>query len=293
MHRPDRVFLDNAYMKLTFQYADVTLGRQQISLGTGYTWNPTDLFDTKDILDPTYEQPGHNAIRFDIATSTRSTLTAIYSPDEEWENSTKLIKYKFPLGHFDISTTFIDRYWTFTDYTTFSSSIFKRQMLGGDFAGELLGLGVWAEFGYNKLDLKDSDGLDFDNFSETVVGIDYTFRSGLYVMSEYYRNTLVPTDWQDYTLNNWMWYFSAKTKTISRDQLLIMAQYPVTDLITVGCMAITSLSDNSSAIVPTLNYPIFEDVEMIFYGNFYIGSEGKSFSSNLGNGGMLRFKVYF
>jgi hypothetical protein len=293
VHRPDRIYLDNAYMKMTFKYTDVTLGRQQISLGTGYTWNPTDLFNTKDILDPTYEQPGHNAIRFDFPTSTHTTLTAIYSPDEEWKNSTKLLKYKFPLGHFDISGIFIDRYWTFTDYTALTSNIYKRQMFGGDIAGELFGLGVWTEIGYNKLSLKKGYGLFFNNFVESVVGLDYTFSSGLYIMSEFYKNTMAPTEWHDYTLNSWMWYLSAEVKTIGRDQLLAMFQYPITNLITIGCLTITSLNDNSSAIVPTLNYSIFEDVEMIFYGNFYIGSEGKSFSSNLGNGGMLRFRVYF
>ena len=85
----DQTFLDNAYVMIRMKYADLIVGKQQISLGTGYVWNPTDIFNIKDILDPTYEQPGHNAIRLDIPIGTKYNLTGIYSPDDTWKNSTK------------------------------------------------------------------------------------------------------------------------------------------------------------------------------------------------------------
>jgi len=52
----DEIFLDNAFVKLRFTHFDATIGKQQISIGTGYAWNPTDVFNIKDLLDPTYEQ---------------------------------------------------------------------------------------------------------------------------------------------------------------------------------------------------------------------------------------------
>ena len=85
----ERSFLDNAYIKMAFKRFDVTAGKQQISLGTGYVWNPTDVFNIKDPLDPTYEQPGHNAIRVDVPLGSDYTFTTIYSPDDEWKNSAK------------------------------------------------------------------------------------------------------------------------------------------------------------------------------------------------------------
>ena len=36
----ERSFLDNAYIKMAFKRFDLTAGKQQISLGTGYVWNP-------------------------------------------------------------------------------------------------------------------------------------------------------------------------------------------------------------------------------------------------------------
>jgi len=78
----DRTFLDNAYLKLSLKAFDLTVGKQQISLGTGYVWNPTDVFNIKDPLDPTYEQPGHNALRVDVALGNNTTLTALASTSE-------------------------------------------------------------------------------------------------------------------------------------------------------------------------------------------------------------------
>ena len=88
----NETFLDNAYIKFSFKAFDLTVGKQQISLGTGYVWNPTDVFNIKDVLDPTYEQPGHTALRVDVALGSAYTLTALYSPEETWEKSTKLIQ---------------------------------------------------------------------------------------------------------------------------------------------------------------------------------------------------------
>jgi hypothetical protein len=76
----DRIFLDNAYVRLSFKYGDVIMGKQQISLGTGYAWNPTDLFNTKDLLDPTYEQPGHNALQLDVPLGSMYSVTTLTTP---------------------------------------------------------------------------------------------------------------------------------------------------------------------------------------------------------------------
>jgi hypothetical protein len=293
-HRPERFYLDNAYIKLAFKNTDVTIGRQQISLGTGYTWNPTDLFNNKDILDPTYEQPGHNAINVEFPINNSSTLTVLYSPGEEWQNSARLLKYKWNWARFDFSAITIWRDWTFTDYAFFQTSNFQRKMYGADFVGELFGLGVWGEFGFNEMDLNDGVEINqIKDFNEIVTGVDYTFKSGFYVMGEYYRNSLATNDWQDYSLNNWMWYLSAELKTISRDQVLALCQYPATDLISLGFMTINSLSDKSSAIVPMMTFSIFQDVELTAYGNFYFGKDGRSFSTNLGNGVLARLRAYF
>ena len=113
----DEIFLDNAYLKLRFKLFDLTVGKQQISTGTGYVWNPTDVFNIKDLFDPTYEQPGHNAAMLEIPIGLDYTLTALYSPESDWESSIKMLRLKGRALHFDYTLIAVQRLWTFHDYT--------------------------------------------------------------------------------------------------------------------------------------------------------------------------------
>jgi len=289
----DRHFLDNAYIKIAFKHFDLTVGKQQISLGTGYVWNPMDVFNVKDYLDPTYEQPGHNAIRLDVALGSSYTATALFSPDDTWRNSAKLLQLKGRISHFDYSLMAIEKVWLFHDYTQFDYENInflelpeRRQLLGASTAGELLGLGVWAEYAYNWME-------DTKDFYELVVGSDYTFDFQTYVMVEYYRNTLGKTDYEDYNLNDWMRMLAFEQKAISRDQVYVFIQHPATDLLNIGLSSIYSISDNSLALVPTLNYSFSDNVEIFAYLNFNFGKEGKVFAKTMGNGGLIRARIYF
>ncbi|MFC2169579.1 hypothetical protein ACFLRM_03285 [Acidobacteriota bacterium] len=289
----NRNFLDNAYIKLTFKHFDLTVGKQQISLGTGYVWNPTDVFNIKDPLDPTYEQPGHNALRLDIALGSAYTVTALYSPDETWEDSAKMIQFKGRISHFDYAFIVIEKVWRFHDYTLFDMENMnflevpeKRQLIGVSTAGELLGLGVWAEYGYSKME-KSKD------FYELVIGTDYTFNFQTYMMVEYYRNTLGKTSSNKYNLNDWMRLMASEQKAIARDQVYAFIQHPASDLLSLGISSVYSLSDNSIVLIPTLNYSLSENVDIMAYLNLNFGQEGTAFSKNLGNGGLIRARIYF
>lgn len=289
----DRYYLDNAYVKIAFRRVDLTAGKQQISLGTGYAWNPMDIFNSKDLLDPTYEQPGHNAVRLDIPLGTNYTVTALYAPDESLAKSAKMLRFKGQISHFDYSVMVIQKEWRSHDYTRFSTtemSFFelpeRRELLGVSTAGEFLGMGVWSECAYNRMERSD-------NFYEVVIGTDYTFDFQTYFMVEYYRNSLGKTDYREYDLNDWMHLLTFEQKAICRDQLYLYLQHPATDFVAVGLSSIVSISDGSLALVPTLHYSYSEDVELLAYVNINIGSEGKAYAETMGNGGLIRARVYF
>ncbi|MFO7890760.1 MAG: hypothetical protein R6V04_10525 [bacterium] len=289
----DRVFLDNAYLTIHLSWLDLMIGKQQISLGTGYVWNPVDVFNIKDVLDPTYEQPGHNAVRFDIPLSYRFTLTALYSPGDTWQNSAKLIQFKGGISHFDFSLIAIEKQWIFHDYTDidvaaryFTSLPQNRRLLGASTVGELFGLGVWAEFGYNFMEKTD-------DFHELVAGLDYTFDFQTYVMAEFYQNTLGKTDYHDYTINDWMRLFATEQKAISRNQIYLLVQHPVSDFVHLGLSAIHSISDGSLALVPTFTYSFSQTVDIMSYINVNFGDKGAVYSPLQGNGGLLRARIYF
>jgi len=290
---PDRNFLDNAYIKIAFDQFDITVGKQQISLGSGYVWNPTDVFNIKDVLDPTYEQPGHNAMRLDVPLGNSYTFTTLYSPGDLWRNSAKLAQLKGRISHMDYSLIAIEKIWPFHDYSQFDEQIMnfpelpeKRRLFGASTEGELLGLGVWAEYGYNKME-------STDDFYELVIGMNYTFDFQTFIMAEFYRNTLAKKDHKDYTINDWMRQFTAEQKSISRDQVYFLVQHPVTDFVSLGSSGIFSISDKSFALVPMLNYSFSQNMEIMAYLNINFGREGTAFSKLTGSGGLLRARIYF
>lgn len=289
----DRQYLDNAFVQFAFDNFDLTVGKQQISLGSGYVWNPTDVFNIKDVLDPTYEQPGHNAVRLDVPVGNTLNLTGIYSPEESWENSAKLFQIKGRIPRFDVALTVIETQWGFHDYTTLNQTGFgftvtpeKRQVYGANIEGELLGLGLWAEYASNNMEVSK-------NFEELVIGCNYTFDFQTFLMFEYYRNTLGKSDYNEYQLNDWMRYFAAEQKAISRDQIYVLIQHPVTDFIEAGLMNITSISDGSFALVPTLNWSFSEDLDITAYANVNIGQSGTAYAQDSGSGGLIRARIYF
>lgn len=283
----DSFHLDNVYTRIANYRFALTVGKQQISLGTGYFVNPTDVLNTKNILDPTYEQTGHNAIRGDIALANRVSLMAMYTPIAfNWHNSGKLLRLKAGIGHFDFSVLGYEFEQISTDYFTFEQTRQRRRLVGSDLVGEILGLGVWTEECYNFIE-------DDDNFYEFITGADYTFGSGLYIMTEYHHNSLGKSSYLDYNLNDWMRFLAGETKSIGRDQIYGLIQYSVSDLFKVGAYSVFSLSDKSVALVPMVYYSIFENVDLTIMLNLYLGKKGTEFGNLLGQAGFLRCRVYF
>ncbi len=283
----DTLYLDNVYVRMSGSRIACTFGKQQISLGTGYFSNPVDVFNLKDALDPTYEQTGHNAARLDVMLSNRISVMFLYSPIEsDWNNSGKLVRLKVGLGHFDFVLTGYEFQDELTDFYSLSVTNERRRLAGFEFVGQLLGLGVWGEGAYNFMETSD-------DFYEFLVGTDYTFESGFYCLLEYHRNERGKTSYEDYNINDWLRFYLGESKTISQDQMYTMISYPITDLINLQLMSIVSISDGSAAFIPVIDYNIFENVDLSIMGNIYAGSEGKIYSSKLGNGVVMRARAYF
>ncbi len=291
----DSIALDNAYLRLSWPFADITVGKQQISYGSGYAWNPTDIFNLKDQLDPTYEQSGHNSVRLDLPISRSLRLMALYLPGENWKKTTMMGRIKAAVGRYDISITSLSTVWTASEfykvdpqdqylmYNTFREG---RDLFGFDILGQLVGLGVWCEYAYSRLQYEE-------DFWEAIAGVDYTFRNGLYILAEGYYNSDAPNSSEDYTLTDWTRYLLGESKTIGQSQAYIYSQDPLTDLINIGGSVIGCINDESIAVVPQLTYSLFQDVELTALGNLFLGEEGTMYSKNLGNGGLIRLRVYF
>lgn len=282
----DTVFLDNAYMRIGFQRVDVMVGKQQISYGSGYAWNPTDIFNVKDVLDPTYEQPGQNAIRVDVQLMGELTAMGVYSPGDDFEESKALVRLKTYVSGFDVAVMGAVLNHEKTDYFSFTTSNESRNMYGIDVVGQILGLGVWAEGAYNVMET-------WDDYMEVLIGVDYTLDNSTYLMGEFYHNSGGRDDYSKYNLNDYMRYFTGESRSMGRDNIFCYVDYPATDLMSVGASVIFCISDATAAMVPQLNYNLFQNVDFTVMGNLFMGKPGTTFSSDLGQGGLARLQIYF
>lgn len=289
----DRHMLDNVFIEAHLGDMDVTLGKQPLTFGSGYAWNPTDLFNIKDLFDPAYEQPGHHAVRWDWQVGSRTGVTGLITVGETWQRSTGLLQFKVGLSRFDLSLLGARMTQTLSDYTRFDPLTFAvldhsetRHVLGADVNGEIFGLGVWTEWAFSLM--ARSDG-----YYECLFGADYTFGSGTYWMAEWYRNTRGKGDPADHTFNDWLRYLNAETKALSRDQIYALIRHPVTDLMDLGLSGILSLSDQSAAVLPTVRWIPDPNLEITAYANWLTGGDNDVFNPRLGNGGLIRARVYF
>ncbi len=289
----DRLYLGDVYARLSFGRVAVTAGKQQLSFGTGYFANPTDIFNTKDAFDPTYEQPGHNALRIDAQPWSRVSVTGLLAPGSDWPSSTKLVRAKAGFGRFDLSVLGAEFEHTTTDFDSIDSATSwflqtadQRRMVGADIVGQVWEIGLWAEGGY----FMPGQG---EEYYEMIAGIDHTLDNGLYLMAEYHRNTQARAGWGEYRLNDWLRSMFGETRTLVRDQAYGLARYQLIDLLGIGLMGIASINDGSFALVPTVDWNLFENVDLTLMANVLIGDEGKAYGSTLGSGGFLRCRVWF
>ena len=281
----DENFLDNAHVTIYLEHASLRVGKQQLPWGTGYTWNPTDIFNDKNLLDPTYEKVGVNAFKLEVSFGGEGVATGIVGVGDEWRTSTKAIKIKHHLFGYDLSASFVEKKQDGFDYLSFRSTSERRRLFGGDFSGELFGLGIWGEGAYNRMEASD-------NFGQYLLGSDYTFESGLYLTGEYYRNELGKTNKGQYDINDWMRLLSADGENLGQDYLFLGSRYPITELWNWSNYVLANLNDKSGILFPWFDYSLNDNTELIFVGYIPFGKKETEFGE-FGIGGFARVRVYF
>jgi hypothetical protein len=248
----DEMYLDNIYLRTSLQLFDFTIGKQPISLGTGYAWNPLDIFNQKDLIDPTYEQAGINALRMEIPIMNWGTLDIIIEPDSTWDMSSKLIQLKSSLSSFDFSLNGGNQYHLIPSGE--SSYAYDDVFFGGgSFVGEFWEFGLWGETLWS---------LDADNnFGEVVFGMDHTFNNGFYLMAEYFHNSL-GAEKNKVTFDHYLYNFSGETHSLMQNYFFAMGMYNLTDYISGSLFIYGNLDDQSFILAPQLNWDAFEDVTL-------------------------------
>lgn len=281
----DTIYVDNLYALLQFERLDITLGRQPISLGTGYAWNPLDIFNQKDLMDPTYEQRGVNALRVEIPIGDRSTVDLILAEHDSIKTGTKMIQLKAGFGSFDVTLNFAKRYhlfpyWRLKDLTTTHT---RSDFFGGSFVGQIGDFGFWGE-AFLSMD-------NITGFGEYVFGTDHTFDNGVYIMAEYFRNTLGATE-DELSIYRYFQAYSGESKSLMQNYLFAMMMYSFTDFISGSIMAFGNMDDESFSIIPQLEWNVLENMMVSVFVGKSFGSKNTEFGIQ-DKMARIRLRAYF
>ncbi len=268
--------LDRLNLSLHFDEADMIIGRQAISFGSGKYINPTDIFSPFIFQDLNKEEKtGVDAIRVRVATGAMSELDAalVLGHNADRRNSAAFLRSKFYYKNTDISVMAID----FQD----------NLMLGLDVTRAIGDAGFWLECSHVFAGLFDERFSDEDYFRLTS-GFDYNFGHNLYGFIEYHYNG-AGTGKQEKYLSNQIRssdqftsdsvlqtaYSQGGVYLLGRHYLIPGAVYEFTPLLNGSIYMLTNLEDLSTYLGGRLEYSLNDDL-FIEMGGFYgIGKEAE------------------
>lgn len=278
----DRLWLD--YVKSDWQF---TVGRQRIAWGTSWAWNPTDLFNPKDVLDFDYEElPGADAVRIQYYTGPVTKVELAVSPGKD---KTDLIA----AGLISFNQ------WDY-DFNLIAGYKKERWVVGGGWVGDILDAGFRGEILISQAPKKKNvsqlyqmynlEPLSSDNPTVSfVLSGDYTFQSSFYMHTELLFNSSGTNK-----------YASIYRQEAIQLDLLTPAKwsifqefaYQFTPLLRCGILGIFNPDDKSCVIIPSANYSVITNLDLYLTGMFFRGEFLTEFG-DYGSTIFLRLKYSF
>ncbi len=266
----ERLYLDNAYLTWEKGKTRFRAGKQQLAWGPAYSFNPTDLFHRKNMLDPTYEKEGVTALRFDYRWGIGGNLSLIAAPGDRLNESGYAVRLGTHLEAigYDVAMTA----HAVTDSTSFNPSTMmpvtqRRKALGLEFTGSLLGLGLWFEGNWNIME-------EEEDFLRAAIGFDYTLNNGLYVMAETLINGRAEPG-LPYPVHDWLAYLSYG-EPISDQWYLVGLMKDIGDL-SNGGLYFFATPDGSYVLNPRLDFSIAQNADLVIFGGYTMGKDEGAF----------------
>ena len=309
------LWLDRANARLSLPSADVTIGRQAITFGKAYFWNPLDVFLPFDPnqFDRDYKA-GVDALRVDLPRGDFSGVTLVAA----WGREIAVDGVR-PTGTYVCGDRFADVSWYgsavlgryFTNFRGWDvavqgGKIYGGYQLGGALVGELGPLEIRAEGAY--LWALDSDRplpapFEGEQLIEDhlalVLGGGHTFPSSFFFQVEHFVNGAGdPDDLAKALLR----LETGAALNLGRHVTGLVAGYDLTPLVRGQLAALYSWSDGSFQLQPLVTVSLADNADLLFGVNLnhgerpVVGPEGIELMSEFGSFPNVLFsevKFYF
>jgi hypothetical protein len=273
------LFLDRLNLEGYAGSWSVVLGRQRIAWGSGFFWNPTDVFNPYGplALDPE-DRPGVDALRVDWQFGTVGALTLAHAvtrrpgySDRYTDRSATVVRLGTGLGSYDVHVmASFDR---------------RERMFGLDVTGYVGGTGihleaarihspVWYTYGIGD-ELEESGILAYwRDWSEVVAGAAYGFGDGTSLQVEWFHNTGGATDPEDYEV---LAVAVGRLLAVGRDYGVVALSRPLTSLLTGSLAVLVNAGDGSAALVPGFDWSLGQNARLLLGVQSFTGPDRSEF----------------
>lgn len=261
--------IDRANMKFRLSKSDITIGRQAISFGSAWFWNPLDIFYPFDAqaVDRDYKM-GVDAIRLDIPIGQISGVNCITTFGSK-------LRLR-PNNTFESEGLDFDRYgsaillryfntWDGWDVAVQGGKIYGGYQFGGGVVGEVNKVQIRAEAATFFSENSDPMPLPFtgniynDNY-QFVIGLGRLYNNSLDIEMEYLFNGA--TDTSDLDASSIRMRYQAN-RHLSEQLLGANIGYQFSPLVHGQLVSIVSLSDSSYQIEPFITYSVGNNSDLL------------------------------
>ena len=249
-----RLWAEVAYANVRFSHrnADLVIGRQAVTFGRSFFWNPTDWLTSfsPTEIDREYKA-GVDASRLSFALGRFSGAELLYAYGENGErDDSALIARAFTnLGGWDLEVL--------------GGSVWIDDRLGFAWSGDLAGAGLRGELSWHE----PRTGNESD-FLRATLEADYRWPSSLYLIFELHHNGWGSTEVEDYAERfESPRLLTGQVTNVGRHYLATRLSYEITP-IAIGSMAVLiNLHDGSGLVHPTFSRTLSDESRLVLGAN--------------------------
>lgn len=272
----DKLVWDRAYLKYRTDAWSLTAGKQRIAWGSGYIWNPVDIFNPFVLSFAVKDEDKTNvqAARVEVPVGATGGIDTFVLTGKPWEETARGARVKGTIGLFDLALSYVDQ------------GTLGRQ-IGFDTAGDIIkDVGVRGEIAIKTLSNRNG------YITQAVIGGDYTLDNGVGLNAEYYFNGLGSRDKNSYDWGN--------VDEVGMDYFFFSANKILDEITTVTASFLTNLDDQSFMLYPQYARNIGQNLDLNLEAMLLGGPDDSEFvppaaqdSIGFGGGKMLLVKVVY
>jgi len=246
--------LDRLYLALMPQWGSIKIGRQAITWGNGFIFNPFDLFNPfpPTAIDRDYKV-GDDMINVQASIPKMGDLQGLYVARRDPDNDSVTTDQASLAGKLQIAAGT-------TEFEFMGAKHFEDYVVGAGSTG-FIGDAAWRVDG--TWTFLDED----DDYLSLVANMDYSwvwFKKNLYGFIEYYFNGLGEDDYQDAVLN------PAIAERVARGELFALGRHYLSGhiqvelhpLVKVFFTAINNVEDPSGILQPYATWDISQNLQL-------------------------------